>query len=68
MKNYKTRIECECDGAGPCVGNETRLYPTGGGGNLILCEACFRREARFNEERGNDLMDWSKAKSYKKFI
>jgi len=43
-----------CEGAGPHNGREVRLYPTGGGGNLILCCACWRRENRFRHERGQE--------------
>ena len=44
-----------CDGSGPCFGNEVRLLPTGGDGNAILCEFCFRREIRWRRERNLEL-------------
>lgn len=34
-----------CDFNHPTM-NIVRLMPTGGGGNAILCEMCYRREAR----------------------
>lgn len=49
----------ECDGTGPHGGIdnqhvETRIYPIGGGGNLILCWKCFVKENRYNYERGRE--------------
>lgn len=43
-----------CDGSGPHSGVETRLYPLGGGANLILCHACAERENRYRRERGRE--------------
>lgn len=34
---------------------EVRKLPTGGGGNLILCHACYVHELRFREERNKEL-------------
>jgi hypothetical protein len=31
---------------------EVRIYPLGGGGNLILCCACFAHENRYRFHRG----------------
>ena len=33
----------------------TRTYPIGGGGNLILCFACWANENRYNCERGKEM-------------
>jgi hypothetical protein len=42
-----------------CSGNhctsdtsEVRVYPLGGGGNLILCHACWAHENRYRFNRG----------------
>lgn len=68
-----------CDGTGPHGGIdtdhvETRLYPIGGGGNLILCWRCFAKENRYNYERGKETgapenwkqVDYYNAKIYAK--
>ena len=39
-----------CDGEGPHTRGESRLLPTGGGGNAILCRSCFEREITFRKE------------------
>jgi hypothetical protein len=52
---------------------EVRLYPIGGGGNLILCRACWTHENRYRADRGRDTgrpadwpqLDWSTAEVYK---
>jgi hypothetical protein len=31
---------------------EVRVYPLGGGGNLILCNACWINENRYRHKRG----------------
>jgi hypothetical protein len=36
---------------------EVRVYPLGGGGNLILCFACFASENRFRYDRGRETKD-----------
>jgi hypothetical protein len=42
-----------CDGTHCDVpGSEVRLYPLGGGGNLILCAACWRHENQYRLKRG----------------
>ena len=51
---------------------EVRMYPLGGGGNLILCRACFAHENRYRQERAREtqalenfpLWDWDKAEIY----
>jgi hypothetical protein len=47
-----------CDG---CVckteTGEVRVYPIGGGSNLILCQACWAHENRYNYERGQEVRD-----------
>jgi len=44
-----------CDGE-HCTSatGEVRLYPLGGGGNLILCRSCAAQENRYRYERGRD--------------
>lgn len=38
---------------------EVRVYPIGGGANLILCHDCFAHENAFNRERGRSSNpDW----------
>jgi hypothetical protein len=49
-----------------------RLYPTGGGGNMIYCEACFANENRYRFNRGRETrcpenfpqVAWATAKPY----
>lgn len=62
-----------CNGSGPHTKGEVRVYPIGGGGNLILCESCFRRENEYNRERYIEsgqsrdnwpLVQWITAKRY----
>ena len=44
-----------CDGSNcRTSGGEVRVYPLGGGGNLILCAACFNAENRYRRERGRE--------------
>lgn len=66
-KNYN------CDGAHCTVPNgETRVYPLGGGANLILCQACFAHENSYRRMRGLRIkrpdefpeINWSTAKPY----
>jgi hypothetical protein len=62
-----------CDGA-HCTDaeSETRVYPLGGGANLILCRACFAHENSYRRRRGVTLrrpedfpqIDWTSAKRY----
>jgi hypothetical protein len=40
-----------CCGSGPHVAGEVRVYPLGGGANLILCAACWCRENQYRIER-----------------
>ena len=35
---------------------EVRMYPLGGGGNLILCQACWAHENRYRFERQSDYL------------
>jgi hypothetical protein len=61
-----------CDGNGPHVSGEVRMLPTGGGGNAILCRACFRREMAYRFDRNLTLglsekfaiPDWSSLEIY----
>lgn len=42
----------DCSGAGPHSRNMTvRILHTGGGGNAILCRACFWREMSYRRQR-----------------
>ncbi len=45
-----------CDGD-RCRSNvgEVRVLPTGGGGNLIVCRACFDHEIDFRRTRNKEL-------------
>jgi hypothetical protein len=62
-----------CDG-GNCRApeGEVRLYPLGGGGNLILCHACWASENRYRYLKGVEYgrpedwpqLDWAKAVVY----
>jgi len=49
---------------------EVRVYPLGGGGNLILCLACFAYENKFRYERHDSenfpQVAWATAKRYGK--
>lgn len=44
-----------CDGAhcNTSIG-EVRVYPLGGGGNLILCHSCWAHENQYNYNRGRE--------------
>ena len=58
-----------CDGAHcTCEIGEVKLYPLGGGANLILCRACWAHENRYRFNRGHPgkwpQNDWAKAKVY----
>jgi hypothetical protein len=67
MKNWN------CDG-GRCKEprGDVRVYPLGGGGNLILCHACWAHENRYRYNRGVETKnpdawpqhDWAKAENY----
>jgi hypothetical protein len=55
-----------CDGercAGP---GEVRVYPIGGGSNLILCRRCFARENDFQRQHWpqREIVRWESAKHY----
>ena len=62
-----------CDG-GHCrhSSGEVRLYPLGGGANLILCAACWAHENAYRSERGRETrapenwppLDWATAAVY----
>ena len=46
-------LENHCESIGPHGGpDEVRLYPTRGGGNLILCFKCWAHKNRYNYDRG----------------
>ena len=63
-----------CDGSRCSKDNgEVRIYPTGGGGNMILCYSCWVYENKFNYRRGVETEnpqyfaqhDWNKSKIYR---
>ncbi len=56
----------DCNGAGPHKAGEVRLLPTGGGGNDILCRACFDSEMRYRRDAGItvNLPKWETLKVY----
>ena len=51
---------------------EVRLYPLGGGGNLILCQACWAFENQYRRERAQEhgdpanwpILNWDTAEVY----
>ena len=62
-----------CDGDHCRKPGEVRLYPLGGGGNLILCRQCFTEENAFrlSQQRKHyrdaaswPLVDWTTAEHY----
>jgi len=62
-----------CDGSHCAVANgPVKVYPLGGGGNLILCHACFAHENRYRHARGVETkapenwpqVAWAKAEPY----
>ena len=63
-----------CDGSteNRCLPGQVRLYPIGGGGNMIYCRACFQRENQYRSERGKETgnsdnwpqHDWEKSEIY----
>ena len=50
----------ECCGSGPHTAGQVRVYPLGGGGNLILCRHCWAHENRYRYERQQNYMHGSK--------
>jgi hypothetical protein len=68
MKNWN------CDGAHCAKPNsETRVYPLGGGANLILCEHCFTHENAYRVHRATvtrrpqsdwPVINWATARQY----
>lgn len=70
----KSPEQNNCDGGGPHRPGEVRVYPIGGGGNLILCQACWAHEVGFEIERLRaarvpnsewNLLKWEDAQVYK---
>lgn len=53
-------MQNNCDGSGPHVEGTVKLLPTGGGGNAILCRACWIREVQWRAERNRTLGDFAK--------
>lgn len=72
-KRKGSTMNPNCDG-GRCASasGEVRLYPLGGGGNLILCRTCFAHENAYRVMRGKQahnpdawpVVDWNTAKPY----
>jgi hypothetical protein len=70
--SYKIK-NWNCDGS-KCTdpNGATRVYPLGGGGNLILCLSCFANENKYRFHRGRETghpenfpqVSWSDAKPY----
>lgn len=71
MANPNKNWNCDNDKCTHPSG-ETRLYPLGGGGNLILCHACWDYENRYRRQRGKEsgqpenwpLKNWNSAEPY----
>lgn len=61
-------INSYCDGAHCTDPNgEVRVYPLGGGANLILCQSCAAHENRYRYQRGKDTgrpEDWPQVNWY----
>lgn len=63
----------DCNGPGPHMKGEVRVYPLGGGANSIYCRWCWRKENLYRYERGRETgepakwpqLDWNSAKVYK---
>lgn len=49
-----------CDGAGPHLAGVVKKMATGGGGNMILCRACWARELQYRADRNRNLSGWAK--------
>ncbi len=62
---------CDGDKCATMIG-EVRVYPIGGGGNLILCHSCWAHENRYRYQRGRETgepnnwpqLNWYDAKGY----
>jgi hypothetical protein len=75
QENTMTKIHNNnCDGARCTSPNgEVRVYPLGGGGNLILCQSCWAHENQYRFNRGKETgepsnfpqQDWYRAEIYK---
>ena len=67
-----SNINPNCDGNHCRDNGEVRLYPLGGGGNLILCLSCFAHENKYRFNRGRETgephnwpqVNWAKAVVY----
>jgi hypothetical protein len=62
-----------CDGGTAHSSNpEVRVYPLGGGGNLILCRLCWDHENKWRAQRTKEVgdktawpqVDWNTAEVY----
>jgi hypothetical protein len=65
----KTRHNPNCDGS-HCLHafGAVKVYPLGGGGNLILCRRCWAHENSYRESRKNPgnfpTVEWDHAETY----
>jgi len=73
MNNSLKNYSCDGDHCRDPHG-EVRVYPLGGGANLIMCRACFANENRYRMDRGRapgmnpadwPQIDWATATVYK---
>jgi hypothetical protein len=61
-----------CDGEHCVADSEVRVYPLGGGANLILCRSCFAHENAYRRQRAAQtaraldwpLVEWETAERY----
>ena len=52
----------DCNGSGPHTPGEVRVMPYGGGGNDILCRACWQRALAYRRDRNRELGDFAQFK------
>jgi hypothetical protein len=72
MESQMSLINPNCCGDHCRNNGEVRVYPLGGGANLILCHACWAHENRYRFNRGREMkrpqdwpqLDWAKAEVY----
>jgi len=72
MNNPNKNNNCDND---KCIEphGEIRVYPLGGGANLLLCRSCWAHENRYRKERGCEtgqlenwpVLQWTSAEVYK---
>jgi len=70
MRNWN----CDGNARNRCTDGEIRVYPIGGGGNMLYCQNCFAYENKYNAYRvKTDKVDpenfkqvnWATAKVYR---